>query len=163
MPRHLGHVSRESAGILLYRRDGGRLEVLLAHPGGPFWRNRDAGAWQIPKGGIEEGETAAEAAIRECEEELGTTIAGTPWPLARIRQSGGKWVEAFALEQDFDADAISSNSFEVEWPPRSGVLQSFPEVDRAAWFDLEAARTKMLASQAPLLDSLIEMIGTATR
>ena len=152
-------MAKESAGILLYRTRDAALEVLLVHPGGPFWRKRDAGAWQIPKGGIEDGETAAAAALRECKEELGVALEGVPRPLARIRQTGGKWVEAFALEQDIDADAISSISFEVEGPPRSGTMQSFPEVDRAAWFALDEARTKILPSQASLLDSLVEMIA----
>jgi predicted NUDIX family NTP pyrophosphohydrolase len=153
-------MAKESAGILLYRRQGGRLEVLLVHPGGPFWRNRDVGAWQIPKGGLEEGETAQAAALRECHEELGVAMVGKPLPLARIRQAGGKWVEAFALEQDIDADAIRSISFEVEWPPRSGTMRSYPEVDRAAWFALDEARDKMLPSQAPLLDSLLKLLAS---
>ncbi len=143
-----------SAGVLLYRRSGGEPEVLLVHPGGPFWRNRDAGAWQIPKGGIEPGEAPLEAARREAEEELGIALDGTPWPLARIRQTGGKWVDAYALEQDLDCAQVASNLFELEWPPRSGALQSFPEVDRAAWFTFAAARAMILPSQSPLLDAL---------
>lgn len=143
-----------SAGILLYRRRSGALEVLLVHPGGPFWRNRDEGAWQIPKGLVQPGEEARAAALREFEEELGVPPAGEPRPLARIRQKGGKWVEAFALEGDLDPAAISSNSFELEWPPRSGRIERFPEVDGAEWFSLPAARAKILPSQAPLLDAL---------
>lgn len=143
-----------SAGILLYREDAGGLEVLLVHPGGPYWRNRDAGAWMMPKGGVEEGEDYAACAIREFEEELGTRPSGTPRPLCRIRQKGGKWVEAFSLEGDLDPAQVVSNLFEMEWPPRSGQMQSFPEVDRAAWFTLEQARTVMLPSQLPLLDAL---------
>ena len=143
-----------SAGILLYRRRGEGIEVLLIRPGGPFWRNRDSGAWMIPKGGIEEGEQSLACALREFEEELGTKPQGEPWPLARIRQSGGKVVEAFALEGDLDPDAIVSNSFSVEYPPRSGRFQSFPEVEEAAWFPIPEARAKMLPSQLPLIHAL---------
>jgi predicted NUDIX family NTP pyrophosphohydrolase len=148
-----------SAGILLFRRDRGRIEVLLVHPGGPFYRNRDAGVWQIPKGLIEADEDPAQAARRETEEELGVAIAGTPWPLATIRQAGGKVVEAFALEQVVDTDAITSNMFEMEWPPRSGKRSSFPEVDRAAWYGWDRAATMMLESQRPLLDALKAVVG----
>src|SRR5450432_3865516 len=109
-----------SAGVLLYRRIGGSLEVLLVHPGGPFWRNKDVGAWQLPKGGIEAGETAADAARRETEEELGIVLNGEPQSLCRLCQAGGKLVEVFALEQDLDPTAIAGNRFELEWPPRSG-------------------------------------------
>lgn len=150
---------QRSAGILLHRGTAGALEVLLVHPGGPFWRNRDAGAWQIPKGLIEPDEAAADAARREAEEELGVTLTGTPRPLATIRQAGGKIVEAFALEQDLDPAAIRSNDFEIEWPPRSGRSQSFPEVDAARWFPLDAAREAMLESQRPLLDALDALLG----
>ena len=143
-----------SAGILLYRQREGEVEVLLVHPGGPFWRNKDAGAWMIPKGGVEEGEEAAACALREFEEELGTRLAGTPRPLCRIRQKGGKRVEAFALEGDLDADAIVSNEFSLEVPPRSGNFRSYPEVDRAAWFTLAEARAMILPSQSPILDAL---------
>ena len=143
-----------SAGILLHRRRGGAVELLLVHPGGPFWRSKDEGAWMIPKGLVEEGEEPLACALREFEEELGSRPAGTPVPLCRIRQKGGKWVEAFALEGDLDADAIAGDSFEVEWPPKSGRLQSFPEVDRAAWFTLAEARAKILRSQAPILNAL---------
>jgi predicted NUDIX family NTP pyrophosphohydrolase len=148
-----------SAGILLYRRREGALEVLLAHPGGPYWRHKDQGAWMIPKGLVEEGEEPLACALREFEEELGTPFRGEPEPLARIRQKGGKWVEAFAAEGDLDAEAISSNMFEAEWPPRSGSFQSFPEIDRAAWFSLTEAREKILPSQAPLLDALEARLG----
>ena len=144
----------ESAGILLHRRRGGPLEVLLVHPGGPYWARKDDASWMIPKGEVEEGEDSLACALREFEEELGSRPDGKPMPLARIRQKGGKWVEAFALEGDFDPDAIVSGSFEMEWPPRSGRLQSFPEVDRAAWFSLAEARAKILPSQIPLLAAL---------
>jgi predicted NUDIX family NTP pyrophosphohydrolase len=143
-----------SAGILLYRRRGGAVEVLLIHPGGPFWRNKDAGAWMIPKGGVEEGEAPLAAALREFEEEVGTRLHGTPRPLCRIRQKGGKLVEAFALEGDLDADAIVSNQFKIEVPPRSGRFRSYPEVDRAAWMTLAKARVMILPSQSPILDAL---------
>jgi predicted NUDIX family NTP pyrophosphohydrolase len=147
-------MAARSAGILLFRRDRGRTEVLLVHPGGPFYRNKDAGSWQIPKGMIESGEDGKRAATRETEEELGIVLAGTPWPLATIRQTGGKIVEAFALEQIVDVDAIVSNMFEMEWPPHSGKQASFPEVDRAAWYGWEEANAMMLVSQRPLLAAL---------
>jgi predicted NUDIX family NTP pyrophosphohydrolase len=143
-----------SAGVLLFRQRDGGTEVLLIKPGGPFWRNKDAGAWMIPKGAVEEGEVPAEAALREFEEETGTRLTAVPFPLVKIRQSGGKWVEAFALEGDIDAEAVKSNEFEMEWPLRSGKLERFPEVEKARWMDLDEARTKMLPSQLPLLDAL---------
>ena len=143
-----------SAGILMYRQRKGALEVLLVHPGGPFWRNRDEGAWMIPKGAVEPGEECLDAALREFEEELGTRPEGEPIFLRRIRQSGGKWVEAYAMEGELDADTIVSNSVLVEFPAKSGTFQSFPEVDRAAWFTLEESKVKMLPSQRPLLEAL---------
>jgi predicted NUDIX family NTP pyrophosphohydrolase len=147
-------VAAVSAGILLYRRSAGGLEVLLARPGGPFWRGRDAGAWMIPKGGVSPGETPLAAALREFEEELGSAATGEPRPLARIRQAGGKWVEAFALEGEFDCAGLASNSFTLEYPPRSGQFRDFPEIEEARWFGLAEARAKMLPSQLPLLDAL---------
>lgn len=147
-------MTQRSAGILLHRRRDGAVEVLLVHPGGPFWRRRDAGAWMIPKGMIEEGETAEACALREFEEELGTRLNGTPQPLCRIRQKGGKWVEAFALEGDLDPDSIVSSQVVIEHPPGSGHSLSFPEVDRAAWFGLAEARLRILPSQQPILDAL---------
>ena len=146
-------MSNVSAGVLLYRGTGAELEVLLIHPGGPFWRNRDAGAWMIPKGGIEDGETAEAAARREFEEELGAPLTAELVPLCRIRQAGGKWVEAFAAEGDFDPDRLASIEFQMEWPPRSGQRISVPEVDAARWFGLEEAREKMLPSQVPILEA----------
>jgi predicted NUDIX family NTP pyrophosphohydrolase len=143
-----------SAGILMYRRRGGSLEVLLGHFGGPFWSNRDEGAWAIPKGLIEPGESAEAAARREFEEEIGTAAAGPLLALGTIRQKGGKSVEAFALERDLDADRIESNRFTVEWPPRSGQFRSYPEIDRAGWFPLEEAEARILPSQRPLLGLL---------
>ncbi len=145
-----------SAGVLLYRRTGGSLEVLLVHPGGPFWRNKDVGAWQLAKGGIEASETPAAAARRETEEELGIVLTGEPQPLCRLRQAGGKLVEVFALEQDLDPSAVAGNHFELEWPPRSGRMRSFPEVDKAAWFTLDAARAMILEGQAPMLDAIAQ-------
>ena len=127
-------MSAESAGILMFKREQGRLFVLLAHPGGPFWRQKDDGAWSIPKGERAADETPEAAARREFAEELGAAPAGPLRPLGRIRQRGGKEVEAFALEGDFQVDGLRSNQFEIEWPPHSGRSQSFPEIDRAAWF-----------------------------
>ena len=148
-----------SAGILLYRQHRDGIEVLLIKPGGPFWRNKDIGAWMIPKGAVEPGELPAEAALREFEEETGTRLTSVPFPLKKIRQAGGKIVEAFALEGDLDPAAVTSNEFELEWPPRSGRLERFPEVVEARWMSLAEARTMMLPSQLPLLDALEEKLG----
>ena len=148
-------MTNASAGILMWRRRDGEPQLLLAHFGGPMWRNRDDGAWAIPKGLIEPGEEAEETARREFEEETGHKPDGALIPLGRIRQKGGKWVEAFALEGDLDPASIVSNRFTTEWPPRSGRFESFPEIDRAEWFGLAAARKKILPSQLPLID-LIE-------
>ena len=147
-------MASESVGILLYKRREAAILVLLVHPGGPFWRHKDAGAWSIPKGERVTGEDPETTARREFAEELGSMPSGPMSRLGRIRQRGGKYVEAFAVEGDFDVDSLSSNSFEIEWPPRSGRLESFPEVDRAAWFTLAAAREKINAGQRPLLDRL---------
>ena len=152
-------MAQRSAGIVLYRQPRAGPEVLLVHPGGPFWRSRDAGAWQIPKGLIAEGENAATAAWRETEEELGVTLRGAPEPLVTIRQAGGKIVEVFCLEQDIDATAIRSNTFEMEWPPRSGRRVAFPEVDAARWLSLDDAEAAILKSQAPLLAALRERLA----
>ena len=148
-----------SAGILLFRDRDGTAEVLLIKPGGPFWRGKDAGAWMIPKGMIEAGEAPAEAALREFEEETGVRLDSVPFPLARVRQSGGKIVEAFAVEGDLDPAAVRSNEFECEWPPKSGRRQSFPEVAEARWMSLAEARAMMLPSQLPLLDALEERLS----
>jgi predicted NUDIX family NTP pyrophosphohydrolase len=145
----------------MYRRIGSKLEVLLVHPGGPYWRRRDAGAWSIPKGEIGAGEDAAVAATREFAEETGLALAGPLQPLGEIRQRGGKRVIGFAVEGDLDVQIIASNSFEIEWPPGSGKIQAFPEIDRAEWFDLPAAHAKILESQRPLLDRLSELVGQA--
>lgn len=147
-----------SAGILLYRRDPDGLRLLLIHPGGPFWRGRDDGAWMIPKGQLEPGEEPLAAAIREFEEELGAPPRGRPRPLCEVRQSGGKWVEAFALEGDFEPAELNSNEFMIEYPPKSGSFRAFPEVDEARWFTVEEARRKMLKSQIPMIDALESML-----
>ena len=146
-----------SAGILMWRRRGAEREVLLVHFGGPQWRGKDAGAWGIPKGLVEEDEDLAACARREFAEELGLTPEGKLVPLGRVRQKGGKRVEAFALEGDLDPESIVSNRFTVEWPPRSGRFGSYPEVDHAGWFSLEQARLKILPSQLPILDSFEQL------
>ena len=148
-----------SAGILLHRRGSRGTEVLLIKPGGPFWRRKDEGAWMIPKGAIEPGESAAEAALREFEEEVGIPLTSTPIPLCKVRQAGGKWVEAFAIEGDCDASAIRSITFAMEWPPGSGELQHFPEAEEAQWMSLGEARRMMLPSQLPMLDALEERLS----
>jgi predicted NUDIX family NTP pyrophosphohydrolase len=148
-----------SAGILLFRQAGGDVQVLLIKPGGPFWRNKDAGAWMIPKGMVEAGETPAEAALREFAEETGVAIDRVPFPLATVRQAGGKQVDAFAVEGDCDAASVRSNDFQLEWPPRSGHLQSYPEVAEARWMRLAEAREMMLRSQLPLLDALEQKLS----
>jgi predicted NUDIX family NTP pyrophosphohydrolase len=154
--------TKRSAGILLFRRSGGReTEFLLVHPGGPFWANKDDGAWSIPKGGIEEAEEPRACAIRELEEELGPAPVLDPdglIELGSIRQRAGKVVEAWAAEADFDPAELASNTFTMEWPPRSGREADFPEVDRAEWFGLEKARAKILPAQAELLDRLLEKL-----
>jgi predicted NUDIX family NTP pyrophosphohydrolase len=149
----------KSAGVLAYRVKDGRLEVLLVHPGGPFWANKDDGAWSIPKGEYAAGEDAEMVARREFAEELGVALAAPLRPLGDIRQRGGKIVEAFAAEFDVNVEAITSNTFEIEWPPRSGKRKSFPEVDRAAWFDLAAARKKINVAQREFLVRLEAMLG----
>lgn len=139
----------------MYRRSRGTLEVLLVHPGGPFWVKKDVGAWSIPKGEYEAGEEALAAAVREFEEETGLLAGGPYTPLTPIRQQGGKVVEAWAFEGDCDAESLKGATFSLEWPPRSGRRQEFPEVDRAGWFGLEEARRKILPAQAALLDELV--------
>jgi predicted NUDIX family NTP pyrophosphohydrolase len=146
-------VPKKSAGLLLYRRRD-RLEVLLVHPGGPLWAKKDDGAWSIPKGEIGDDEDPLAAARREFEEELGSPVSGEFVKLSPIRQASGKWVYAWALESDFDTRAFISGPFEMEWPPRSGRTQSFPEVDRAAWFAIDDAKRKINPAQISLLDQL---------
>jgi predicted NUDIX family NTP pyrophosphohydrolase len=152
MPRR----SEISAGILAFRRKP-QLELLLAHPGGPFWRNKDDGAWSIPKGNVESGDLLS-CAKREFNEETGLVAAGPFIALAPLRQKSGKKVHAFAFEADFDLASFSSNTFEMEWPPRSGQHQSFPEVDRIAYFRLATARRKILAGQRPFIDELVRRL-----
>jgi len=147
-----------SAGILLYRRDPDGLRLLLVHPGGPFWRGRDEGAWMIPKGLVEPGEAPLATALREFEEELGARPEGEPRPLCEVRQAGGKRVEAFALEGDFDPADLKSNAFTIEYPPKSGSFRAFPEVDEARWFTLAEARAKILKSQTPIIDALEQLV-----
>jgi predicted NUDIX family NTP pyrophosphohydrolase len=156
-------MAASSAGILVYRATGSALEVLLVHPGGPFWRNKDDGAWSIPKGEIDAGENPQQVAQREYAEELGSPAPGPLRPLGEIRQRGGKRVFAFAAEGDLDIRTVKSNMFEMEWPPNSGRLQAFPEVDRAAWFTLPIAGGKILQSQRPLLDRLEELVYKSRR
>jgi predicted NUDIX family NTP pyrophosphohydrolase len=143
----------------MYRRTKDGPQVLLVHPGGPYWRNRDDGAWSIPKGEIGPHEKPEHAARREFAEELGVPLAGQLTPLGEIRQKAGKHVQAFCIEGDLDMASVKSNSFEIEWPPNSGKIASFPEVDRAAWFALKAARLKLIAGQRPLLDRLAQLLG----
>ena len=150
---------RRSAGILLHRRREGRLEVLLVHPGGPFWANRDEGAWTIPKGEYDEGEDALDAACREFTEETGFAVEGPFLELAPVRQRSGKVVRAWAVEGDCDAAAIRSNAFSMEWPPRSGRMAEFPEVDRGEWFTVDEARAKILPAQLPLLEELARRVS----
>lgn len=148
-----------SAGVIAYRKRNAGLEVLLVHPGGPFWRNKDLGAWSIPKGEFAGSDDPATTARREFAEELGATLTASLVGLGEIKQRGGKTVIAFAAEFDFDPSALRSNSFEIEWPPRSGKRQSFPEVDRAEWFALDVAQAKINQGQRPLLDRLAELLA----
>lgn len=147
---------KKSAGLLLFRKSAGAVEVFLAHPGGPFWAKKDDGAWSIPKGELAEGEDALEAAKREFREETGFEIDGKFEPLEPVKQPGGKIVVAWSVEGDVNAAAICSNRFSMEWPPRSRKMQEFPEVDRAGWFDLAEARRKILKGQTPLLEQLAQ-------
>ena len=152
--------SKQSAGILSFRRGVGEpVEVLLVHPGGPFWKNKDAGAWSIPKGEFAAGEDALSVARREFSEETGFTIDGQFIALAPVRQRGGKTVHAFAVEGDFDASTAKSNTFAMEWPPKSGKVQEFPEIDRAAWFCFDDALVKINAGQVALLQELREILA----
>ena len=147
-------MAKTSAGLLLFRETSGGLEVLLVHPGGPFWSRKDDGAWSLPKGEFEAGEDPLAAARREFEEETGAAADGEAIPLGSLRQPGGKTVHAWAVRGDFDPDLLRSNTFLREWPPKSGRMREFPEVDRAGWFPLETARRKILKGQAGFLDRL---------
>ena len=151
-------MARQSAGVLLYRFRQASPEVFLVHPGGPFWAKKDAGAWSIPKGEAAPGEDLLACAQREFAEETGFTAAGAFRPLAPIKQSGGKIVHAWAVEGDCDAAAIRSNTFDLEWPPRSGRVQAFLEVDRAGWFHLAAAHEKINPAQRGLIDELERLL-----
>ena len=145
---------KNSAGILLHRLRGSGIEVFLVHPGGPFWATKDAGAWSIPKGEFEAGEDPLEAAKREFKEETGFAVAGNFIELTPVKQPGGKVVYAWAVMGDCEADSIKSNTFSLEWPPRSGKRKEFPEMDRAGWFTPEVAREKILKGQLVLLEEL---------
>lgn len=147
-----------SAGILMYKIVDGEPLVLLAHPGGPFWRKRDAGAWTIPKGELSPGEDAETAARREFREEVGIDPGNPLSPLGSIKQKSGKWVDAFAVEGDFDPAKLNSNTFEIEWPPRSGRMQSFPEIDKVQWMGRTQARAMIIPAQQALLDRLDQLI-----
>jgi predicted NUDIX family NTP pyrophosphohydrolase len=156
-------MAQRSAGILMYRWQRGRPELFLVHPGGPFWAKKDEGAWSIPKGLTDTDEDHEAAARREFFEETGATAMGELMPLGQFKQPGGKIVIAFALEGDFDPATLSSNSFEMEWPPRSGRKASFPEVDRAGWFGPDEARRKILKGQAPIIETLLTSVGSVHR
>jgi predicted NUDIX family NTP pyrophosphohydrolase len=151
-------MTTSSAGILMYHHGDAGIVVLLVHPGGPFWRKRDLGAWSVPKGELDDGEDPEAAARREFAEELGFEAKGALQPLGQVRQSSKKLVHAYALEGNLDVESIRSNKIAIEWPPRSGRIIHVPEIDRAAWFALPLAREKILAGQLPLLDRL-EALG----
>ena len=152
-------MAKKSAGLLMYRFNKSVLEVLLVHPGGPFWAKKDAGVWSIPKGEYEPGEEPLAVARREFKEETGYDATGEFKPLEPLKQPGGKLVSAWAIEGDLDADTIKSNTFTMQWPPRSGRLAEFPEVDRAGWFPVPEARQKMLKGQVGFVDQLCKRIG----
>jgi predicted NUDIX family NTP pyrophosphohydrolase len=149
---------KTTAGLLLYRRRG-ELEVFLVHPGGPFWTRKDLGAWSLPKGEIGDGEDLLDAAKREFTEETGFAIDGGFRPLEPVKQSGGKVVHAWAIEADCDAPRVQSNLFSMEWPPKSGRTQEFPEVDRAGWFTIPEARKRILKAQTGFIDQLVALLG----
>ena len=165
MPKPVKKASRSnsSAGILLYRRSGSRLQVLLVHPGGPYWQRKDEGAWSIPKGEQDIDEDVRVAALREFREETGVALDAPLEPLGEVRQRGGKRVTGFAVDGDIDASSVKSNVFEIEWPPKSGKMKAFPEIDRAEWFDLAVAYDKILQGQRPLLERLAALVGGAQK
>jgi predicted NUDIX family NTP pyrophosphohydrolase len=150
-------MTKQSAGILLYRRKKDQLEILLVHPGGPFWAKKDRGAWSIPKGEYE-GEDALAAARREFEEETGIQIEGETLALSQQKQKGGKLVDAWAVEGDLDAERVRSNTFELEWPPKSGKKGQFPEIDKAGWFPVAAALEKINPGQAAFIHELMQKL-----
>jgi predicted NUDIX family NTP pyrophosphohydrolase len=150
---------KRSAGLLLYRESAQGVQVLLVHPGGPFWARKDDGAWSIPKGEFGDGEAPLDAARREFVEETGAAVEGEFIALAPVKLPSGKVVHAWAVRADFDPSQLRSNAFALEWPPKSGRVQQFPEVDRAAWFTLEQARRKIQEAQAPLLEQLREQLA----
>ncbi len=152
-------MAKMSAGILMYRKLSGQHQVLLVHPGGPLWVKKDLGAWSIPKGEIDPGEEPLSAARREFEEETGVRISGTFIPLSPVKLKGGKIVQAWAVEGDCDPEAIRSNTFLMEWPPRSGRRKEFPEMDRAAWFGMAEAKKNINSGQIPLIDELEAIFG----
>jgi predicted NUDIX family NTP pyrophosphohydrolase len=151
-------MSKKSAGLLLYRKISDRLEVLLVHPGGPFWAKKDEGAWSIPKGEFEDDEEPFSAAKREFAEEVGSNPEGEAVPLRPVRQPSGKLIYAWVMKYNLDLANFRSNTFPMEWPPKSGRYQDFPEVDRAAWFAIEAARHKIVKGQMPFLDQLQDVL-----
>ncbi len=152
-----------SAGLLFYRMRGGKVEVFLVHPGGPFWAKKNEGAWSIPKGEHDEGEDPLAAAMREFQEETGFAVSGDCRALAPLKQPSGKVISAWAVEGEVDAASIKSNTFSLEWPPKSGKMKDFPEVDRAGWFDLPTARLKILPGQQPFLDQLEQLVYGPSR
>ncbi|TPL86000.1 NUDIX domain-containing protein [Mesorhizobium sp. B2-3-12] len=158
-------MAKRSAGLLIYRRGGGDIQVLLVHPGGPFWAKKDDGAWSIPKGLVDDDEDELAAARRETSEEIGITMDGPFTRLGDYKQPGGKTVIAWSVEADIeiDAAAIKSNTFTMEWPPRSGSMKEFPEVDRAGWFSLAEAEVKILQGQRPMLSDLVERLDRTTK
>jgi predicted NUDIX family NTP pyrophosphohydrolase len=153
--------AKQSAGLLLYRWGDAGLEFLLAHPGGPFWARKDQGAWSIPKGEFLDDEAPLSAARREFAEEIGTRVEGEALALTPLKQPSRKVIHAFAVEHDLNVEKITSNSFEMEWPPKSGKKAAFPEVDRAAWFGVDEARKRIQPGQAPILDELVRRLEAA--
>jgi predicted NUDIX family NTP pyrophosphohydrolase len=152
-------MTKQSAGILLFKKTPDGIQVLLGHPGGPFWARRDQNAWSIPKGEFEAGEEPLQAAKREFCEEMGSNVPeGAIMELGTAKQPSGKVIYAWAIDADFDAESVTSNLFEMEWPPKSGQQQSFPEIDRAGWFTIAAARQKLVKGQLPLLEKLAELL-----
>ncbi len=159
---NLSLLMKQSAGILLYRRTRKTIEFFLVHPGGPFWIKKDAGAWSIPKGEYADDELPLQAARREFKEETGRSISGNFIPLSPVKLKSGKTINAWAVEGDIDEKNIQSNTFEVEWPARSGIKKTFPEVDKAGWFDAETAKRKLNERQAPLIDEALRLIIKAS-